>query len=141
VENFRSLISVRNLADATMLAAMAPGLPMEGAVYTLNDGEDVSTRLLVEAIGVAVGKPARLVPIPLTLLRFAGRLIRKEEAIRRLTSNLQVDGDAARVALRWAPQDELGTALRRMFMPSDSELNRPAQYVYACAPTKNCLPH
>jgi nucleoside-diphosphate-sugar epimerase len=113
INNRRSLISVRNLADATMLALTASDV--NGAVLTLCDGEDVSTRRLVEAIGQAIGRRARLLPVPPTALKMAGLVTGRGEEVRRLLGNLQVDSAAAREQLGWTPVEQLETALTRMF--------------------------
>lgn len=115
VKNLRSLISVHNLADATIAALTRPDV--HGAVLTLSDGEDVSTPALVEAIGAATGRRARLVPVPVAALTLAGRLAGRSDEIRRIVGNLQVDDRAARVALGWTPQDQLAPALVRMLAP------------------------
>lgn len=112
IDNRRSLISVRNLADATLRAAEVPGAG--GAVLTLCDGEDVSTRTLVQAIGRAVGRPARLLPVPPFALKLAGRLAGRGAEARRLLGNLQVDTAAARRELGWMPTEQLEQVLPGM---------------------------
>jgi nucleoside-diphosphate-sugar epimerase len=112
VDNRRSLISVRNLADVTILALTRARAG--GQILTVSDGEDVSTRTLVTAIGTAIDRPARLVPIPVVLLRQAGKLLGRGEEVRRLIGNLQLDDEGARTRLGWMPGEQLGPALRRM---------------------------
>ncbi|MEG3092923.1 NAD-dependent epimerase/dehydratase family protein [Sphingomonas sp. PB1R3] len=112
IDNRRSLISVDNLAEATMLALTRP--EARGAVLTLSDGEDCSTAMLVRKIGDAIGRPARLVPVSLGVLRLAGRLTGQGAAVRRIVGNLQVDNDEACARLGWVPRDRLETALLRM---------------------------
>ncbi|NTZ43418.1 NAD-dependent epimerase/dehydratase family protein [Altererythrobacter sp. SALINAS58] len=113
IDNLRSLISVRNLAEATLRAVEAP---VQGAtVVTLCDGEDVSTRGLVLSIGKAIGRPAHLLPIPPSLMHIAGRLTGRSSEARRLLNNLQVDTSAACKLLSWKPSEQLDAALTRMF--------------------------
>lgn len=112
VQNKRSLISVRNLADATVRALTQDTLT--GAVLTVSDGIDASTKELVVAIGEAVGRAARLVPVPVSTLRMAGRLLGRGEEIRRLVGDLQVDAEQARDVLSWTPGEQLSSALHRM---------------------------
>lgn len=116
VDNRRSLISVRNLVDATAIALTRSDAG--GSVLTLCDGEDVSTPDLIEAIGQAVGRRPRLIPLPTGILKFAGRLTGHSDDVRRMIGNLQVDNEAARIALNWAPRDQLCPALRRMLVPN-----------------------
>jgi nucleoside-diphosphate-sugar epimerase len=113
IDNRRSLISVRNLSDATMLALTASDV--NGTVLTLCDGEDVSTRSLVETIGKAIGRRARLLPVPPKVLKMMGLLTGRSEEVRRLVGDLQVDAAAAREKLGWTPGEQLETALTRMF--------------------------
>lgn len=112
IDNRRSLISVRNLADATLRAAEAANAG--GAVLTLCDGEDVSTRTLVKAIGRATGRPARIVPVPPPALKLIGHAAGHGATVRRLLGNLQVDTSAARRVLGWMPTEQLEQALLRM---------------------------
>lgn len=116
VNNRRSLISVRNLADATICALTSADA--DGMVLPISDGEDFSTPALVEAIGVAVGRRARLIPVPVTALELAGRLFGRGEEVRRIVGNLRIDNEAARIALGWTPQDHLQPALLRMLRPA-----------------------
>lgn len=112
IDNRRSLISVGNLADATLRASEAADVG--GAVLTLCDGEDVSTRTLVQAIGKAVGRPARLLHVPPLALKLAGSMVGRGAEARRLVGNLQVDTTAARRMLDWMPAEQLDQALPRM---------------------------
>lgn len=112
VNNRRSLISVDNLVDATLRALIAPGI--NGEILTLSDGEDVSTRGLVEAIGAALGRRPRLLPIPVAALILAGRLTGRAQEVRRLVGDLQVDGTTARAVLDWQPREQVAEALRHM---------------------------
>ena len=82
-------------------------------VFFLSDGRDVSTPELLRLIGVALGKPARLVPIPLTLFRLAGRMgdaidrlapfPLTSQAVDRLVGSLTVDSTAFTRATGYRP--------------------------------------
>ena len=72
VKNLRSLISVWNLADALIRAAEHQAAP--GHVWMVSDGADVSTPDLVRALALAMGRPVRLVSVPIGLLYFAGTI-------------------------------------------------------------------
>jgi nucleoside-diphosphate-sugar epimerase len=101
VHNLRSLIYVENLADALVLCATHPGVA--GKTYLVSDGDGISTPDLLRQLGAAVGKPARLFGFPLALLKVAGRLAGRSEAIERLLGSLQVDGSRMRRELGWMP--------------------------------------
>jgi UDP-glucose 4-epimerase len=101
VDARRSMVYVGNLADAirTLATCEAP----VGGVYHVTDGDDLTVAGMVEAIAYALGRPARLVPVPVAVLRGLGRLTGKTAQIDRLTSPLRIDGNRLRSELGWAP--------------------------------------
>jgi UDP-glucose 4-epimerase len=110
VANHRSLLFVGNLADALRTCIGHPRAA--GRAFTVSDGEDVSTPELIRRIARALGRPARLFPFPVALLRLAGGLAGQRQAIDRLTGDLTIDSSSIRAALGWrAPFSmELGLA-------------------------------
>jgi UDP-N-acetyl-alpha-D-quinovosamine dehydrogenase len=101
IDNRRSLIYVGNL-----VAAVEACLEEEGAggrTWLVSDGEDLSTPELVRRLARALNRPARLVPVPVRLLRLAGALSGRAAAVDRLVDSLQVDATAIRAALQWTP--------------------------------------
>jgi UDP-N-acetyl-alpha-D-quinovosamine dehydrogenase len=69
----------------------------------VSDGEDVSTPELVRRIARALGKPARLVPVPGALLRIGGALAGRADDLTRLLDDLVVDSSKIRALLGWSP--------------------------------------
>jgi UDP-glucose 4-epimerase len=63
----------------------------------------VSTPALVRLLARALGRPARLLPVPASLLRLLGRISGKTGAVARLTDSLQVDAAHLRNTLGWRP--------------------------------------
>lgn len=112
VDNRRSLVSVTNLADALRLCVEHPAAA--GRIYFVTDGEDVSTAELCRRIGRAVGRPARLLPVPLALFRLAGWLAGRSAAVQRLTGSLTLDSGLIRRELGWRPPQTLDQALALM---------------------------
>lgn len=110
VANHRSLVFVGNLADALRTCIGHPSAA--GRTFAVSDSEDVSTPELVRRIARALGRPARLFPFPVALLRLAGGLAGQRQAIDRLTGDLTIDSSSIRAALGWrAPFSmELGLA-------------------------------
>ena len=101
VRNRRSLIYVGNLADLIVAAASAPaaaGRPLLAA-----DGEDLSTPQLVSEIGGALGKPARLIGVPVGLLRLGGAVTGMGAEVGRLVDSLVVDASETCERLSWRP--------------------------------------
>jgi nucleoside-diphosphate-sugar epimerase len=70
VRNRRSLLYTGNLAAAVHAVLAAPAA--EGETFFVSDDHDLSTPELVREIARALGRPARLVPVPPTLFRAAG---------------------------------------------------------------------
>lgn len=110
VNNRRSLVSLCNLVDVTALCCVVQAAA--GQTLLISDGVDVSTPELIRAIGHAMGRPARLLPIPLTWLRLAGRLSGRSAKVERLTGSLQVDIRHTREVLGWTPRITLQQGLQ-----------------------------
>jgi nucleoside-diphosphate-sugar epimerase len=60
----------------------------------------------------AMGKPARLLPVPTVLLKTAGRLAGRGMEVERLCGSLQVDISKTQEALGWHPQISIDSALK-----------------------------
>lgn len=88
VDNARSLIYRDNLADA-----VAHALTCRPDTYHPRDAEDLSTPELVRRLAAAMGRPARLLPVPVPLLKAGGVLTRRYPEIERLVHSLTVDGE------------------------------------------------
>jgi UDP-glucose 4-epimerase len=68
---------------------------------------------LVRQVGAALGRPARLWPCPLGLLRLAGRLTGQRASIESLTGSLVADDREIRQRLGWRPRLDLPQALAK----------------------------
>lgn len=101
VTNRRSLLYVGNLVDAIRRCLQSD--QAAGETYLVRDGEDVSSLELVRRIAAAMGKPARLVAVPVPLLRIAGRAAGQRKAVARLVESLVVDDGKIRRDLGWRP--------------------------------------
>jgi nucleoside-diphosphate-sugar epimerase len=71
VPNRRSLVYSGNLVAAIEAVAIAP---VACATFFVTDGRDLSTTELIQEIARALGRPARLIPVPVAVFRAAGRL-------------------------------------------------------------------
>jgi nucleoside-diphosphate-sugar epimerase len=107
VANRRALIGVGNLADAVRAALAAPG---GFRILTPSDAECLSTPDLVRRLAAALGRPARLVPVPVGLMRLAGAVTGKSAAVQRLTQSLEVDKSCMET-MGWAPPFTLDQGL------------------------------
>lgn len=110
--NQRSLVSVTNLASLAIAASTHPAAA--GTTLLASDGETVSVRDLLARIGTALGRPARLFPVPPALLRLAGSLTGQRAAIDRLCDPLVIDGAPTRQLLGWNPPLTMAEALAQM---------------------------
>lgn len=109
-DNRRSLIGSRNLVD--LLSACLSHPAAANQVFLAADGHDLSTVDLLQRTAAAMGRTARLVPVPVSLLRAAAAVTGSGGAIQRLTESLQVDASKARRLLGWTPKVSVDEGLR-----------------------------
>lgn len=112
VRNLRSLLGLANLADLIDRSLGHPAAA--GRTYLAGDGEDVSTRELVRRIGAALGRPARLLPLPVWTLRMGGRLLGRSAQIEKLAGSLRVDASLLKRELGWDPPSTMEKELERI---------------------------
>lgn len=101
IRNCRSLLYLGNLVDAIQLCIEHPAAV--GQTFLLDDGEEVSTPALIRAVAHAMGRPARLLDVPVGILEFMGMLLGKRAAVARLMGSLYVDSSLIRSRLGWTP--------------------------------------
>ena len=109
IHNKRSLLYLGNFVDAIRLCVEHPAAA--GQTFLLDDGQPVSTPELICALAQAMGRPARLLAVPVGLLELAGALLGKRAAVARLTGSLHVDSLAIRTRLGWTPPYSMETGL------------------------------
>jgi nucleoside-diphosphate-sugar epimerase len=110
VKNRRSLIYLGNLVDAIALCVSHP--QAAGQTFLVSDGEDLSTSELIRRVADALGRPARLLPLPPALLKLAGSVTGKSGGVARLTESLRVDNSKIRAELKWSPPYSMEEGLR-----------------------------
>lgn len=111
INNRRSLVALDNLLDFIVTCLSHPAAANQ--TFLVSDGEDLSTPELVRRMARAVGKPARLLPVPLWLLNAGARLLGKQDRLQRLCGSLQLDISKARDLLGWQPPITVNEGLRR----------------------------
>ncbi len=109
--NRRSLVALDNLVDLIVTCIAHPAAANQ--TFLVSDGEDLSTTDLLRRMGQALGKPARLLPVPPALLKLGAALIGKPELAQRLCGSLQVDISKTRQLLGWTPPVSVDEGLRR----------------------------
>lgn len=107
--NRRSLLALDNLVDLLVHCLDHPAAA--GAVFLASDGEDLSTPDLLRRLGVALGRPARLLPAPPAFLQAGATLLGRRALAQRLCGSLQVDSTATRERLDWTPPLSVNAAL------------------------------
>jgi nucleoside-diphosphate-sugar epimerase len=110
IHNKRSLLFVGNLADAIASAATHPDAGNQ--TFFVSDAEKVSTPELIQKMSTALGKKARVINVPLRLVKIGGLLIGKSSAIRRLIGSLTVDINHIRRRLGWQPPFSMEEGLK-----------------------------
>lgn len=109
--NRRSLVALDNLVDLIVTCIDHPAAANQ--TFLVSDGEDLSTAGLLRRLAAAMGVPARLLPVPVSLLQGATAVLGKGEMMRRLCGNLQVDIEETRSVLGWRPPVNVDEGLRR----------------------------
>lgn len=110
-ENERSLLALDNLVDLIITCLDHPAAANQ--TFLASDDEDVSTSELLRRMGQALGRPARLVPVPPALMRWAARAVGKESLYQRLFGSLQLNVRKTRETLNWTPPLSLDDGLRQ----------------------------
>lgn len=109
--NRRSFVALDNLVDLLITCIDHPAAANQ--TFLVSDGEDLSTADLLRRLGQAMEKPARLIPVPPSLLQVGANLLGKGDMAQRLLGNLQVDISHTRNTLNWHPPISVDEGLRR----------------------------
>ncbi|MDG1096984.1 MAG: SDR family oxidoreductase [Methylophilaceae bacterium] len=114
VDNKRSLVFIDNLVDLLINVIEHP--KAAGQVFLVSDDHDVSTTTLLKAMSSALGKKAKLIPVPLFLLKAIFYLIGKSGLSQRLLGSLCLDISKTKELLNWTPpvsfEDGIGKTAR-----------------------------
>lgn len=101
IQNQRSLIYLGNLVDAIRVCLTHP--KAAGETFLISDGDDLSTPELVRRIAAALGREPFLLPVPVSWMRWVGRVFGKQAAVDRLVGSLCVDSTPLSKKLGWTP--------------------------------------
>ena len=111
IHNQRSLVALDNLVDLIVTCTHHPAAANQ--TFLVSDGEDMSTTQLLRRLGQAMGRPARLIPVPPALLKAGAAMLGKPGLAQRLCGSLQVDITKTRQLLGWSPPISVDEGLRR----------------------------
>lgn len=113
IHNKRSIVGLDNLVDLIVTCIDHPAAANE--VFLAADGQNVSTTELLRGVAKAMGRPARLLPIPAGLLQLGATILGKKAMAQRLLGSLQVDISKTQQVLGWQPPFTLEQGLKRCF--------------------------
>ncbi len=111
IDNKRSFIALDNLVDLIVTCTTHPSAANQ--TFLAADGEDLSTTELLQRLGIALGKPARLLPISVWFLNTTAILLGKHDVAQRLCNSLQVDAGKTYKLLDWQPPVSVDDALKK----------------------------
>ena len=112
VKNKRSLIGIDNLVDIITRCIDHPNAA--GKTFLVCDGEDLSTPDLLHFIASAMGRSARMFPLPISLLKLFGFVLRRQSDVDRLIGSLQIDNSFTKEILNWNPPVDVEEGIRKM---------------------------
>lgn len=110
ISNRRSLVSIGNLVDFIITCVDHPAAANE--TFMVSDGEDLSTTDLLVRLAAALEVKARLIKVPVPVLRLGATMFGQGETLRRLCGSLCVDASKANRLLNWSPPLSVDDGLR-----------------------------
>lgn len=110
VDNRRSLVALDNLVDLVLTCIEHPAAANQ--IFLASDGDDVSTTRLLRLLAAAMGRTARLLPVPVALMDGAARMLGRSALAQRVFGSLQVDISKNQRLLNWVPPVTLDRALQ-----------------------------
>lgn len=110
IRNQRSLAGLGNLVD--LLIRCVDHSAAAGQTFLVSDHHDLSTPALIRRLARALGKSPRLLPVPPSILRLAGKITGRAAEVERLIGSLQVDITHTREVLGWTPPVSVDEGLR-----------------------------
>lgn len=111
IDNRRSFVALDNLVDLIVTCVQHP--KASNQTFLVSDGEDLSTTELLQRTAAALGRPARLIPVPVRALRAVAPLLGKADFAERLCGSLQVDIGKTRQVLGWARRVSVDAGLKQ----------------------------
>ena len=113
ISNRRDLVSIYNLCDLIRVCTVHQAAA--GNTFLVSDNESLSTRELLRHMSKGIQRKARLIPVPLWILRIGATLLGKKEEFEKLTGNLQIDMSETQRILDWNPPLSVAESFQKMF--------------------------
>ena len=111
IHNKRSLLGLDNLLDFIMTCIEHPKAVNE--VFLVADGEDLSTTVLLNRMGEALGKSVPLFSVHQKLLEISLQIMGMRHLSQRLLGSLQINIDKANRLLGWKPPHSIEEGLQK----------------------------
>ena len=113
INNQRDMLSLNNLIDLIKTCIEHPAAP--GQIFLCSDDEPISTPQLIKLIASGLEKPARLWPVPVSVLRLLACLTGRQAMIQRLSSDFRIDMQHTMNALEWQPPFSVAESMHLAF--------------------------
>ncbi len=110
-KNRRSFVFLDNLISLIFTCINHPAAANQ--IFLVSDDEDLSTAGLLAHMAKALGKPSKLIAIPVFVITIGSKLIGKSNISQRLCGSLQVDIKKTKELLGWAPPVSVDEGLRQ----------------------------
>jgi nucleoside-diphosphate-sugar epimerase len=104
-------MGIDNLVDFMVTCLEHPAAANE--TFLVSDGEDLSTPDLIRRMARAMDRPARLLPVPSSVLMATAAMLGRRDMAQRLCGSLQVDISKSRQLLGWNPPFSVDEGLKR----------------------------
>ena len=111
IYNQRSLVALDNLVDLISVCVEHPAAANQ--TFLVSDDDDLSTTELLQRMAKALGKPARLIPVPSSVISVGATMLGKSDIAQRLCGSLQVDISHTKKTLDWKPLVSVDEALQK----------------------------
>ncbi|NLD01518.1 MAG: NAD-dependent epimerase/dehydratase family protein [Gammaproteobacteria bacterium] len=111
VKNQRSMVALDNLVDFILCCTTHPKAAHQ--TFLIADQESISTPQMLRCLSQGMGKRILLLPVPVSLMRFAAKLVGREALFNQLCGSLEVDSSKARNLLGWTPPVTVEDAMRK----------------------------
>jgi nucleoside-diphosphate-sugar epimerase len=99
VNNLRSYVALDNLVDLIICCINHP--KAAGQIFLVSDGEDLSITDLIKKIAFILKKKPFLFPVPISFMKFSGKIMGKSREIDRLVSSLRLDCSHTSSLINW----------------------------------------
>jgi len=101
IHNQRDVLSLDNLCSLIALCLKHPSAT--NSEWLASDGAPLSTADMIRLLATAHKLNANLFPAPLKALELLAKITRKEDALQKLSGNLEVDSTLTQECLGWQP--------------------------------------